>query len=73
LFDKQNAFPKQVNEALFVPQLLDRLFKGGKFASLNPKGSKEIVVKALCLPTLIAGIFPFFGESGGVYADLPPG
>ena len=73
LFDDQDARPEEVEEPAGVVQLPDPLFVAGDGLPAHPEYVEEVVVEALRLAFLIAGVRPLPGEGCGTGPDLVPG
>ncbi len=72
LLDQEHAFPEQVDVALPVSELLDRLLERGDLPSLHTEDLEEVVIEALGLAPLVCGAGPIAGELRRPRPDLVP-
>ena len=66
LFNDQDAWPKQINEAaLICIKALHPLFINGHCAAIDAKNLEEIIIERLGFTLFVVRIFPIFTERFG--------
>ena len=72
LFNEEFALPEQVDEALLLSQLFDRLLECRDLAPLDPEQLEELVVEGLGVAPLVSGLGPVSREGRCAGTDLVP-
>ncbi len=72
VFDQQHALPEQVDVALPVAELLDRLLEAGDALAVYAEDVEELHPERFGLGIFRSFVFPAFGEFVGTVADFVP-
>lgn len=70
VFGDEGAGPEEVDEFVLALEVFDGFFEGGDEFSGASEDGEEFVPEGLGIGAFAGGVFPFLGETEGVWADF---